>query len=178
MQSWCTLIWRENHISSEVTEDFMGHWPGKNCSVGRKVSEEWMKEEKRHFLMWSTGTNEGPPTPPPSPSPQLLPTPLPLPTFPSPPPSPSSPSPPPSSSPPPLTPSSPSPLHLVCHYYHQLKEGSEGHKIQLQLNIKSSLQLVFIILEKCKGGWGSFSIQKYILQILGTLKRAFWAWNR
>ena len=28
-----------------------------------------------------------------------------------------------------------------------------------------------------KRGGGSFSIQKFILQILGTLKRAFWSWN-
>ena len=28
-------------------------------------------------------------------------------------------------------------------------------------------------LEKCQRGWGSFSIQKLILQILGTLNRAF-----
>ena len=28
-----------------------------------------------------------------------------------------------------------------------------------------------------KGGWGSFPIEKFILQILGTLNRAFWAWN-
>ena len=27
------------------------------------------------------------------------------------------------------------------------------------------------------GGRGSFSIQRYMLQILGTLNRAFWAWN-
>ena len=28
-----------------------------------------------------------------------------------------------------------------------------------------------------KGGGWSFSIQKFMLQILGTLNRAFWAWN-
>ena len=27
------------------------------------------------------------------------------------------------------------------------------------------------------GRGGSFSIQKYLLQILGTLNRALWAWN-
>ena len=32
------------------------------------------------------------------------------------------------------------------------------------------------IFGKVPGG-GSFSIQKFILQILGTLNRAFWAWN-
>ena len=28
-----------------------------------------------------------------------------------------------------------------------------------------------------KGGGGSFSIQKFMLQILGTINKAFWAWN-
>ena len=27
------------------------------------------------------------------------------------------------------------------------------------------------------GGGGSFSIQKFMLQILGTINKAFWAWN-
>ena len=31
--------------------------------------------------------------------------------------------------------------------------------------------------KSAKGGVGSFSIQKFILQILGTLNRFFWAWN-
>ena len=33
-----------------------------------------------------------------------------------------------------------------------------------------------IFWKNAKGG-GSFSIQKFMLQILGTLNRAFWAWN-
>ena len=33
------------------------------------------------------------------------------------------------------------------------------------------------IFRKVPRGGGSFSIQKFILQILGTLNRAFWAWN-
>ena len=32
-------------------------------------------------------------------------------------------------------------------------------------------------LEKCQKGGGAFSIQKFILQILGTLNRAVWLWN-
>ena len=31
--------------------------------------------------------------------------------------------------------------------------------------------------KSAKGGSGSFSIQKFILQILGTLNRTFWSWN-
>ena len=30
---------------------------------------------------------------------------------------------------------------------------------------------------KVPRGWGSLSIQKFIVQILGTLSRFFWAWN-
>ena len=42
---------------------------------------------------------------------------------------------------------------------------------------RSHYQIGWIFGKAPKGGRGPFSIQKFILQILGTLNRPFWAWN-
>ena len=39
------------------------------------------------------------------------------------------------------------------------------------------IKWIFGKFTKGKGGGGAFSIQKFMLQILGILNRAFWAWN-
>ena len=53
-----------------------------------------------------------------------------------------------------------------------LNVGGRGHKIRSFFLREGWLYQI-----GWKGGGGSFSIRKFILQILGILNRAFWAWN-
>ena len=48
---------------------------------------------------------------------------------------------------------------------------------RLPLREADPFQNGWIFGKSSKGGGGSFSIQKFMLQILGTLNKAFWAWN-
>ena len=67
-------------------------------------------------------------------------------------------------------------------YWKIFLENSLKHRKFLllpKLNLRegSRYQIRWIFGKVPKGGGGSFSIQKFMLQILGTLNRAFWAWN-
>ena len=69
-------------------------------------------------------------------------------------------------------------VFIICILpYRQQRKEICFTKSHSNLREESRYQIVWIFGKVPKGERGSFSIQKSILQILGTLNRAFWAWN-